>query len=119
MTMNCYTLSFCSLRKFFRRPIITDARFDERLFYHEDREGHEGRIRKVNLTNNKSSFVLFVRFVMISIFPFWLRLCRTRFSELNVRGGIQQCQPLIPMPTLLRQNIPGISWIALTKNIVP
>jgi len=59
--MNCYTLSFCSLRKFFRRSIITDARFDERLFYHEDREGHEGRIRKVNLTNNKSFFLRALR----------------------------------------------------------
>jgi len=36
--------SFPSLRKVFRRSIITNAPFDERLSHHEVREGHEDRI---------------------------------------------------------------------------
>jgi hypothetical protein len=41
----CNTMleSFRSLRKFFRRLIITDAPFEE-LSHHEGREGHEDRI---------------------------------------------------------------------------
>jgi hypothetical protein len=63
----------------------TNAPSDERLFHHEVREGHEDRITDGTSNSKKkfSSFVLFVCFVVMSIFLFWLRLRRARIFVVN------------------------------------
>ena len=63
--------SFRSLRKFFRVSIVRDTPFDERLSHHEGREGHEDRTEMASNQKMFFSFVLFVRFVVISIFFWW------------------------------------------------
>jgi hypothetical protein len=61
--------SFLSLRKFFNRSIITDTPFDERLWHHEVAKATKiGELRGHRISKMVSSFVLFVCFVVISIF---------------------------------------------------
>jgi hypothetical protein len=81
--------SLLRLRKFLRRSIITATPFDERLSHHEDREGREDRIteRASNLKKTFSPFVLFVCFVVISIFLL-VAAPRARFSAVILVGVI-------------------------------
>jgi hypothetical protein len=50
--------SFRSFRKFSKRSMITEAPFEERLFHHKGRDGHEDRITKKVSNLKKSGFRL-------------------------------------------------------------